>query len=316
MIDLSGNNSFVFIVGSPRSGTTLLGDILNKHAKISQWYEPYFVWDRYFRRFPHDERAAEDATLKVCKQVYTDFLRYKHKTGSHIIADKSPRNSLKIPFIKKIFPQARFIHILRDGRDVTLSIYKEWCRRKSIVNDPHKTNKFNYKNALIVVNKWLQRQPFVLDKIRALWFETHGHFLNKQRHLNRLRWHGDVGWGPRFKGWERSYYEKSTLQFNALQWVKCVEAINKSWPEIPAKQKIKIRYEDLIAGEKRIVTDILSFLNLHAQDSFWESIPKLKFDNFNKWKFEFTKDQIHQIRPVLTPMLIELGYENNIDWTQ
>jgi hypothetical protein len=316
MIDLAASDSFVFIVGSPRSGTTVLGEILDKHEKISQWYEPYFVWDRYFRRFPHDERTAEDATPKVCQQVYTDFLRYQNKTGSQIVVDKSPRNSLKIPFIRKIFPQARFIHILRDGRDVTLSINKEWMRRKSIANDPQKANKFNYKNAFIVVGKWLQRQPFFLDKTKALWFETHGHLFNKNEHLNRLRWHGDVGWGPRFKGWEKFYYEKSTLQFNALQWVKCVEAIHKSWSIIPVKQKIEIRYEDLIARDKQTIKDILNFLNLKAKESFWKSIPKLKFNNFNKWKIEFTQEQINEIRPILTPTLIELEYDNNIDGTQ
>jgi len=316
MSDLDGNNSFVFIIGSPRSGTTILGEILDKHEEISLWYEPYFVWDRYFRRFPHDERTAEEATPKVCKQVYTNFLRYKQKTGSDIIVDKSPRNSLKIPFLRKIFPQARFIHIIRDGRDVTLSIYKEWMRRKNIVNDPQKAHNFDYKNALIVIGDWLQRQPFIIDKIRALWFETHGHFINKYRHLNRLRWHGAVGWGPRFKDWEKHFHEKSTLQFNAIQWLKCIESINNNWSEIPIEQKIEIRYEDLIGREKQIITNILSFLNLNAKESFWNSIPKLKPNNFNKWKNEFSKVQISQIHPILTPMLIELGYEDNFDWVQ
>ncbi len=316
MSDLTDNNTFVFIIGSPRSGTTILGEILDKHEKISQWYEPYFVWDRHFRTHLHDERTAQEATPKISNQIYTDFLKYQQKTGSNIIVDKSPRNSLKMPFIRKIFPRARFIHILRDGRDATLSIHKEWLKRKNIVNDPQKTNHFDYKNALIVVGKWLQRQPFVMDKIRALWFETHGHFINKKKHLNRLRWNGDVGWGPRFKGWETFFYEKSMLQFNAIQWVKCIESIKKSWSKIPVEQKIEIRYEDLSSKGEQIITHIFNFLKLDTNTDFWESIPKLKANNFNKWKNEFSNDQISQIHAILTPMLIELGYEDTADWVQ
>jgi hypothetical protein len=50
MDDPAKNGSFVFIVGSPRSGTTIFGELLDKHPQLSQWYEPYFVWDRFFRK--------------------------------------------------------------------------------------------------------------------------------------------------------------------------------------------------------------------------------------------------------------------------
>ena len=316
MNDSIDNDTFVFIIGSPRSGTTILGEILDKHEKISQWYEPYFVWDHHFRNRSHDERTAEEATPKICNQIYTDFLKYKQKTGSRIIVDKSPRNSLKIPFIRQIFPQARYIHILRDGRDATLSIHKEWLRRKNIVHDPKKNNHFDYKNTLIVVGKWLQRQPFIMDKIRAFYFETHGHFINKKKHLNRLRWNGEVGWGPRFKGWEAIFIEKPLLQFNAIQWSKCIESIQKSWLTIPIEHKIEIRYEDLISKGEQTITHILNFLKLDAETDFWKSIPQLKANNFNKWKNEFSKVQISQIYAILAPLLIELGYEDNANWIQ
>jgi hypothetical protein len=316
MSDSTDNSTFVFIIGSPRSGTTILGEILDKHENISQWYEPYFVWDRHFRTHHHDERTAEEATPKIINQIYTEFSKYKQRTGSRIIVDKSPRNSLKLPFIMKIFPQARFIHILRDGRDATLSIHKEWLKRKDIVNNPRRAYHFNYEKAFIVVFKWMQRQSFFSDKMRALWFETHGHFFNKKKHLNRVRWNGNVGWGPRFKGWETIFCERSTLQFNAIQWLKCIECIQRSWSDIPIEQKIEIRYEDFICKGEQILTRILNFLNLDANKDFWKSIPELKANNFNKWKNEFSREQISQIHTILAPMLVELGYEENADWAQ
>jgi hypothetical protein len=305
-----------FIIGSPRSGTTILGEILDKHAQIRQWYEPYFVWDRYFRRSPDDERKPEDCTQKVRHQIQRDFSRFRKKMGCELVVDKSPRNSLKIPFILKIFPPAKFIHILRDGRDVALSIHKEWNTRANIVGDATRSNRFNYTGAAKIIRMWLARQPFLGDKIRALWFETHGHLLDKSKHLNRLRWNGVAGWGPRFKGWKEILHQSSTLEFNAYQWLKCVDKIYNYWPEIPEDQRLEIRYEALISQPKSILTKILQFLKVEIYEEFFQSLPTLNKNNFDKWKKEFTKGQFSELHPILTQKLLELGYEKRANWHQ
>lgn len=305
---------FVFIIGSPRSGTTVLGEILDKHSQISQWYEPYFVWDYYFRTFAHDERAAEDAEAKVKRQIYIDFCKYKRKRKCLVLVDKSPRNSLKISFILKVFSDAHFIHILRDGRDVTLSINKEWLRRRNIVQNPYGKGKFNYREAFRVLKRFMERQPYLKDKVRALWFETHGHFLNNGKHLNRLRWNGEIGWGPRFRNWEEIYWQSSLLEFNAHQWVNCVTSIKRDWSLIDERKRLEIRYEDLITYPTDCIQGILHFLSVGNDRKFFEFIPRLKSDNFNKWKSEFTRKQLNQIHPILTPSLLEFGYARSEQW--
>jgi hypothetical protein len=294
---------FVFIVGSPRSGTTLLGEILDRHPDISQWYEPYFVWDRHFRLASDDERTAADVTPRVFKQIFSDFSSFYKRTGSRIVVDKSPRNSLKIPFIVKIFPEARFIHIIRDGRDATLSIHKEWLRRQSVVHGTGRKERFQYGRAFRVLSDWLGRQRFFRHKIRALWFETHFNLFNKDRHLNRLRWNGKVGWGPRFKDWDKYYRTCSLLQFNAYQWLKCVENIIGSWTDIRADHKLEIRYEDLITRPQDTIGRVMSFLGLALQEDFYNRIPAMKQDNFNKWKRELTRQQLTVVQIVIARML-------------
>jgi len=305
---------FVFIIGSPRSGTTILGEILSRHPEICQWYEPYFVWDRHFRNSKHDERSALDATPKIRNQIYKDFLYYKKKMGARLVVDKSPRNSLKIPFILEIFPQVRFIHIIRDGRDVTLSINKEWTRRKNVIQGSSKSHRFDYLEAIKVLKRWLDRQPFVEHKIRALWHETHGHLIAKHKHLNRLRWNGGVGWGPRFKDWADILCRSSMLQFNSYQWLRCVESIQKGWPEIAKEDRLEIRYEEFITKGERTLRKVLEFLNVRVYEGFFNSIPKLKRDNYNKWQKELTRDQLNGIHSILTHKLIELGYERDGSW--
>jgi len=301
---------FVFIVGSPRSGTTVLGTIFDRHRNIAQWYEPYFIWDRHFRDAQDDERSEKDAVPEIKAYLRKAFYKYKAKQGTRLIVDKSPRNSLKIPFIRKVFPEAKFVHILRDGRDTTLSINKEWMRRRNIAGSGNINDTLDYKSAVDVIQKWLRRQPYMLDRVRAFWFETHGNFINKKKHLNRLRWNGEVGWGPRFKNWRKVYNNASILQFNAHQWLNCVSRINESWEAIPEQNRIEIRYEDLVSKPDQTLEALLAFMGVDFDPDFLTAIPKLKHNNFNKWKTEFTDAQLSEITPILFPMLSKLGYQN------
>jgi hypothetical protein len=308
MVDKDIDRAVVFIVGSPRSGTTILGQMLDGHPRIAQWYEPYFVWDHYFRARSDDERSARDASPRVTAQIRKDFQRYRQRLRATLVVDKSPRNSLKIPFIKAIFPQARFIHLVRDGRDAALSIHKEWQKRRQIVNDPTHGHGFNYRKALEVLTHWLRRQPLLGDKLRALWFETHGHVIDAGRQLNRRRWRGAVGWGPRFQGWQAFYDERNLLAFNALQWLKCVESIRTAWPTLAPGQGLEIRYETMIQDGRRTLAEILAFLGLAASDAFLSALPELKKGNFNKWQRAFSQEQIETVSTLLNPMLRTLGY--------
>lgn len=308
------DNSLIFIVGSPRSGTTILGEILDLHPDIRQWYEPYFIWDRYFRLAPDDERTENDATPEVIRYIRKNFFRFRKKSGCTFVVDKSPRNSLKIPFIKKIFPQARFIHIIRDGRDVTLSINKEWNRRIQIVEGGDVHPKFDYTQAFEVIKKWLSRQPVMLHRLRALWFETHGHILDKNKHTNRLRWNGKIGWGPRFKEWEKILSSHSLLQFNAHQWDKCVRSTFFALDNVETSKIFTLKYENFVQHVDKTLENILDFVGAKNDSDFYSQVPAIKTQNFNKWKSVFSDKEIEEIKPILFPMLDELGYLEKWPW--
>jgi len=300
---------FVFIVGSPRSGTTLLGEILDLHPDIGQWYEPYFVWRKFFRDAEDDQRTASEAAPKVKQYIKNSFVEYRRKIGHSIVVDKSPGNSLTIPFILEIFPDAHFIHVLRDGRDVTLSINKEWKKRQGIVSGG-----FSFSQALRIIKQWLKRQPFLKDKLKALWFETHGHLFDRSKHFNRLRWNGNVGWGPRFAGWKNDFSKYSNLEFNALQWVHCVETIRKNWQTIPENHRVEIRYEDLISNPQETISIALRFLKVDPSQDFFDALPEIAGNNYNKWRNEFSESEIDLIKPVLDPVLEEMNYVSRFPW--
>lgn len=299
----------VFLVGSPRSGTTILENMLSCHDKVMDLYEPYFLWENCFDVDDDDIWDANQLTPAISRKIQREFATFARKSNTHLVLDKLPTHSFNIPTIHKIFPEARWIHIVRDGRDVTLSIAREWEKRKSMVQ------KKDFKALLKTALTMLNRQPFWRFKIMAVTHELKKNFsLNPSRYLNKARWKGQIGWGPRFEGWKKFLDTHTSLEFNAMQWVQCVKSIRSSWDLLPEENKLEIRYEDLLADPRQTLQKILIFLGYQPDEHFFNRLPPLKLNNVNKWTSGFTETEIEAIKPILTPMLEETGYLRSRLW--
>ena len=157
------------IIGTPRSGTSILGRVLDQHPLISTWVEPYYIWDHHFRDAPNDVLTADQATVDVQIWIRKAFRRYLKMCRVEKVVDKSPRNCLKLPFVRKIFPEAWYIFILRDGRDTILSILSQWKRKKEIfVNNSEGSQ---WQNRLYIFKRWLRRRPNWKFSLKSVLFE-------------------------------------------------------------------------------------------------------------------------------------------------
>jgi len=160
------DNTFLgplFIVGMPRSGTKLLRMLLNNHSKIAiPSYEteilPYWVsrWEEfgnlsnfnlfkifynrtqkeaffYFLKQNNENVPSATEWYNACggkwsvSEVFEALVRLVTNSDNGIIwGDKSPSYITHIPLLKKLYPQAKIIHIVRDVRDYCLSINDAW----------------------------------------------------------------------------------------------------------------------------------------------------------------------------------------------
>jgi Sulfotransferase family len=135
----------LFVVGVPRSGTTLLYALLNQHPQIallhegdlpllwplflkrqskSRWLERWNFWNQGLERhqidvtrIPTDVSNAKSATQMVCRE-------YARKKGATIWGDKSPGSHGSLDRLMVQFPNARFVIIWRDPADVCRSIIR------------------------------------------------------------------------------------------------------------------------------------------------------------------------------------------------
>jgi sulfotransferase family protein len=145
-------NPFLFIVGCPRSGTTLLTRLLDAHSQIaitpeSHWIPRFFQQrkgltpdglvaadfvplllrhhrfaDLQISRAQLETLMASGPPLHYSAAVTAIFDWYGKAHGKSLVGDKTPGYVRGIGLLHQLWPNARFVHIVRDGRDVFLSL--------------------------------------------------------------------------------------------------------------------------------------------------------------------------------------------------
>jgi len=151
-------NPYLFIVGCPRSGTTLLRRIVNAHPDIamtpeSHWIPscfeerkgltpegfvtpdliPELVHHPKFKKLRLDREELEgliqsNGLVSYATFVTAIFNLFGKVHGKPLVGDKTPGYARKIRTLHGLWPTARFVHLIRDGRNVCLSAIN-WTRR-------------------------------------------------------------------------------------------------------------------------------------------------------------------------------------------
>lgn len=119
----------VFIIGAPRSGTSMLYAILRRSSELTNWPgEAHEVWEADFhpalRGWDSNALSAEDARGPEGEKIKRSFLLVTG--GRKRLIDKTPRNALRVGFIDALFPDARYVYLVRDGRDNINSLINAW----------------------------------------------------------------------------------------------------------------------------------------------------------------------------------------------
>jgi tetratricopeptide (TPR) repeat protein len=116
--------SLAFLGGHPRSGTTLLEQILDAHPAVSALDEPTAFIEVLEPAF-HKTRDHSGARLNVLRRLYIEDVTKElgARAEGKILVDKNPSPTARLPVWLRVFPELRVLIALRDPRDVVLSCY-------------------------------------------------------------------------------------------------------------------------------------------------------------------------------------------------
>ena len=132
----------IFLFGAARSGTTFLGECVGNLPEVSYHHEP--VATKAAGRNVYEGSWGERRSRMFFRSVYGGLLRYQLEGGLRF-CEKTPTNAFLLPFLGRSFPDARFVHIIRDGRDVAASHIREpWLRADSALTGRREPGGYPY----------------------------------------------------------------------------------------------------------------------------------------------------------------------------
>jgi hypothetical protein len=125
----------IFVIGCPRSGTTLLLDALRASGELATVQsEGHILWDEFHH--PRDHGWSSDAVapseIADRERAYLYLAIRLFARGGRFV-DKTPANCLRVPYVEALFPGATFVFLRRRGADNVSSLMEGWRARPRFV---------------------------------------------------------------------------------------------------------------------------------------------------------------------------------------
>lgn len=217
----------VILIGAARSGTKILRDLLAASSGVRAVpYDINYVW-RYGAQ-GDDMLDPDGLTRRRIRFIRQTIPRLAGARPGDVVVEKTVSNTLRVPFVDRVFPTARYVHLIRDGRDVAESAMRQWQAPPDWRALARKLRGMPLANAGYVA-----------------WFA--GNIL---RGAVAGRGGGGV-WGPRFPGLEQAVADGLATAC-ARQWVASVERARADLAALPGDRVFEIRYEDMVADPDRV----------------------------------------------------------------
>jgi len=277
-----------FIIGAPRSGTHLLAKSINYNVDCISINEVNTFWQQYAVNntdFCPNSKFSEKEIKKIRKKYITRFI----PDQKAIVIEKTAANSVRINFLKKVFPEAKFIHIIRDGRDVAVSVKNKYLGdlRKITKN---KTNNSTIKEKYRLLLKSYRRVLKSGLTLRVLFsnFFKYLRFLFISLKIIKKQY-----WGIRYPGYKIYFNNLSFIESAAMQWQTSILHIKNALQPLSDHEYFEIFYEDLINTPHNNLNNCISFINgtkmvstpIHEIDITSSNFTK-KLSSYEKQKVE------------------------------
>ncbi len=165
------SNKPIFIVGMPRSGTTLIEQILSSHSKVHgagelSYISSYVVKieEKRMQKYPYCMNGLTSDDLDYFSKSYLDAVSEQSKGSAHVV-DKMPHNFVYVGFIKQLFPDSKIIYCKRNPIDTCLSIYFTRFNDSHPYATSFKDVAHQYKYSTEIMKHWTDIYPSSIIEI-------------------------------------------------------------------------------------------------------------------------------------------------------
>ena len=278
----------IIVLGAPRSGTTLLAGIaVAAHPDDAVLAgSPALVW-RYGNDRRSDELRPEHASNRGCRAHPPRLrIRAEAEPGQPGWWRSRPATPSGPAFVDAVFPDALFVHIVRDGWSAVPSIYRFWGRRGSGIDA---------KQGRKLVRRFREAAP---SQIPHYLLELSARSLPHGLRREPL-------YGPRLAGLRSQVDDLGRLEASAAQWRSCVEQMSVFGRSLGPGRYVEVRLEEL---DRRIVKDLLSFCGLSESEEVLELFDATYKSERASSRTHLTLDQARRVAPYVMPANAWLGY--------
>ncbi len=279
----------VIIIGAGRSGTNILRDVLTSFPGMGTWPcdEINYIWRHGNKEFPTDEFDASMASPQVRDYIRNQFRKIKQKYNFSQIIEKTCANSLRVGFVDAVVPEAKYIVIVRDGRDVVASALKRWSAPLDIPYIMRKARFIPPSDVPYYAFRYLGNRAYRL--------------VSREKRLST--------WGPRFEDMEKMLENRSLPEVCARQWERCVNRAEAELFEFGQDKVFFVYYEDFVRNPSVVLQDLEAFLNTSFDRKIVQrAVENVTPDTIGKWKTELTSETLDNIMPYISETLERQGY--------
>jgi hypothetical protein len=267
----------------------MLRDILCQLPRWGTWPcdEINYIWRYGNARERSDALRRDHARPAVKRYIEAAFLRLARSKGVRQVVEKTCANCLRVGFVDEVFPSARFIVIVRDGRDAVSSAMERWTAdldwrylaRKARFVPPSDVPYYGFR--------------FFAGRLRGC--------LSKDGVAR--------SWGPRFEGMSEILAERGLAAVCAHQWRECVESVEAVLPELDSSRILRVRYEDFVQDPEDEIARIGGFFGAQVdQAAARELAAPVHAESVGRWEWVLTGEEAQEIEDIVRSPLRLLGH--------
>ena len=279
----------VIIIGAPRSGTNMLRDILTSFDGVGTWPcdEINYIWRHGNVRYPSDEIPTSHATPAIKKFIRQRFEMIAKTQNIDVVVEKTCANSLRVPFVNQIVPDAKYIFIYRDGIDAIGSAKLRWTAELDL-------------SYILKKVRFVPIMDLPYYAVRYFWARLY-RLISRERRL--------AFWGPAFNNIQDILQRYTLNEVCALQWQCCVDNAEKAFSLMPDDKVIRVCYEDFVRYPERELKKILTFMQHEVPtEQITEAVKGVSSKSLDKGRKALGEKEVRHLESFVGETLERYGY--------